>query len=133
MEGSKTKKLIIVIACLAVAAVVTFVFNKPFAGGGGNVLGKGALQMLCVNEKCGKAFEMSRDRFKKEVEESGAAAMMPTIQPALKCPYCNEQSAFMAKKCKKCEEVFIADHTLVGGDKCPKCGYSESEEMRNSK
>ena len=129
MEGIQSKKLIIVVICLAAAVAVTLMFNNPFSGRGDEGRARESLQMLCVNENCGKAFELSVKDFQDEMDEMGPAIMMPLAQPSIKCPECGEKSAFVAFKCKKCGEVFIPDRmSQEDPEKCPECGYSEYEE-----
>ena len=118
MDGSQTKKIVIVVVCMVVAVVVTLIMNKPFAGGGGEG-SKGSKQLLCVNESCGKAFEMSRKDYQKEL---GPTALMPGGDSSIKCPGCDEKSAFTAAKCEKCGDVFIPDYSQEVPNACPKCG-----------
>jgi len=131
-----TKKRIsigIAVTCIALAIVITVVTNWDGSGGGAK---PGPIQMLCTNEECGYAFELSPEEFRSQIESlgpMGMPGMMSPQMPALTCPKCGQQSAYVAQKCEKCGTVFIPDYTVVEDypDRCPNCGYSKSEEIYN--
>ena len=138
MDDSRKKQVMVavVVICIAVAAVVTLVFNNPF--GGGSAGSKGPVQMLCVNPDCGYAFEISRDEFRKQMmKKDPMGPMMGPMgaPPAFTCPKCGKESAYMATKCPKCGNVFIIDYSISDDypDRCPECGYSALEESRNKR
>lgn len=130
MEKGKSKKVIIAVVCIVAAAGITLIFNNPFAGTEGPTVGR-TFQMLCVNEKCGHAFEMKGVDYRERLMNRDPDEIGPL---AMTCPKCGEESAFSALKCEKCGEVFIPDRmTKDYPDRCPKCGYSASEEKRGSR
>jgi hypothetical protein len=47
------------------------------------------------------------------------------------CPSCGQDAFYFASKCPRCEEIFFEfDEQGNYSDKCPKCGYSASEEIK---
>jgi ribosomal protein L37E len=51
--------------------------------------------------------------------------------PPIVCPKCSEESGYQAEKCEKCGFIFeIGSVPNDVKDRCPKCGYSASEEAR---
>jgi len=45
------------------------------------------------------------------------------------CPKCSRESVYLAYRCEKCGEIFFTSPTLgAQGDKCPKCGFSKTEQ-----
>jgi predicted Zn-ribbon and HTH transcriptional regulator len=78
----------------------------------------------CGNPDCNTEYEMDM----KDFIDSGG------ISKALTCQKCSEESIFKAVKCEKCGLVFFSgsvrgDYT----DRCPECGYSETEESRKAR
>jgi predicted Zn-ribbon and HTH transcriptional regulator len=54
------------------------------------------------------------------------------VFPALPCKKCGRKSLHKASKCDKCGDIFLegALGKNYYGDKCPKCGYSYTEELK---
>ncbi len=131
MDEEKKKKIMIglIVGCLVLAGIVTFLTNS-----GGGSKARADFQMLCVNPDCDQAYTMPREEFMSQMSETGISMNMGAPGdmgqvPALTCPECSENSGYMAIKCQECERVFIEDHREAG--KCPECGYSRFEAMRN--
>lgn len=131
MEDKQKKGLIVAVICLAVAVIVTFSFNNPFSGGGGGAP-SGPMLMKC--SECGHTFEISREKYRKELQkitkERGGPMMGPMAQQiAIPCPDCGKQAAYQAKECPECGYIFILDYSNPQDypDRCPECGYSEYE------
>lgn len=131
MEEQGKKWLAIGFAVVSIAIVIV-VFSKTFFGGSGTSgSGDGKVYLLC---KSCSGFEITLDEYRDmmNTQPGGMAALMggPML---LICPKCNQKSCMVATKCQKCENIFIP---YVGRnqapnsypDKCPKCGYSPSEE-----
>ena len=118
----------IAIGCLVLAIGITVKTN--FSGGGGGSGKAVSVQMLCVNPKCGQAYELSEKELSDVMSESRSGGMpMPMETPVFKCIKCNEKSAYIAMKCEKCNNVFVPDYQNPAVfDKCPKCGFSKSQQ-----
>ena len=135
MDESKKKQIMIsiVVICLVLATVIAIV---NFMGGrsGGGSRSTGPVPLLCVNEECGNEFEMDREELTQQMMKSGALMGPMGMGPqALTCPECNEQSAFQAVKCNKCQASFIKDYSSGDfPDRCPECDYSAIEEAREN-
>jgi rubredoxin len=132
-DKKKVVMIVIVVVCLGLAAVIA----KINLGGGSNAPGipTGPLAMLCVNPDCGHMYEMTKEEQREQMSAKGRDAMRRRRGPrSFICPQCSAESVYQAKKCTKCETVFIPD--LGSGDfsdRCPECGYSAIEERRESK
>jgi hypothetical protein len=127
---SKNVKIIVSIACLALAIGVLYFTTDIFSGSGGGG-GGGKTWMKCVNPDCNQAYSVTPQEF-RQMQGENALDMMPMSQgpPVFKCLKCGQESAYIAQQCEKCKNVFIngeaGDETYP--DRCPKCGYSYLEE-----
>jgi len=136
MEESKKKPIMIgvIVVCLAVAGIITY---SRYSGSGGGVddIPEGEMTWVkCNNPECKAEYQMSKKEYFKYIEEN-AQIMSPTAPP-LVCEKCGKQSCFRAEKCTNpdCGIVFFSgavpnDFT----DRCPECGRSETEEIRNAR
>ena len=133
MEDSKKKPVMIgiVVVCLGVAALVTFMGGDDSGIEG---LSDADLQWVkCNNPACKAEYEMGKKTYYKELQEN----MNPNPNapaPALMCTKCNKRSVYGAIKCANpdCGSVFIEGISgqEYSGDRCPDCGKSEIEESR---
>jgi len=85
----------------------------------------------CQNPDCKAAYQMGKRAYFKYIEEH-ADPMSPTAPPMV-CEKCGEQSVFRAEKCMNpdCGIVFLRGSVPNDfADRCPKCKYSETEEIR---
>jgi hypothetical protein len=86
--------------------------------------------VLCRNDECKAAYQMGLKEY-FEYMQANANPMGPV--PALTCKKCGKQSVFRAFKCTNpdCGIVFVAGSVPNDfHDRCPKCGHSETEEIR---
>jgi predicted RNA-binding Zn-ribbon protein involved in translation (DUF1610 family) len=135
MEEGKKKviMIVVVVACLVAAGIITYATRS---GGGGGVesikRGTEMYWIKCRNPDCEYAWQMDkRDYFEYLKEHGDPASLRP---PAVVCPKCGEESGYRAEKCENCGLVF--ERGSVRGDfadRCPKCGYSKTEEMRKAR
>ena len=126
----KQIQVLIVVVCIALAIGITIFTNLggSSSGGGGNK----TMQLLCVNEDCLATYEVTREEFRELITASGQMPMMPGMgQMSLICKECDEETAYIAEVCEKCETVFLPDYESAEDfDRCPECGYSRYEESR---
>jgi predicted RNA-binding Zn-ribbon protein involved in translation (DUF1610 family) len=125
-NAKKTLLIVVAVACLAAAGIVTY---KTM--GGGTTAGQpaaGKTWVKCNNPKCGDEYQISAKEYTDFVMKNGGPRqfMMSGAVP-MKCPKCNEDSVFKAMKCEKCGKVFFPG-TVENKpeDTCPGCGYSPS-------
>ena len=133
MDDEKKRKvmLIIVVVCLVLAGAIT---AFTWQGGGGGSAKRGPTTLLCVNPECGVNFELSADEIREEMMNMGPMGPMMMSMPVFTCPDCGEKSAYIANVCPECDIVFIPNPTGDDyPDRCPECGYSETEERVNSR
>lgn len=88
-------KIIIAIVCFIVAG--TFLYFTFFRGSDENFGEMDTVWFKCSNVNCNVVFSLSPEELAKQ---QGTMALMPG--QAFKCTKCNQQRAFMAEKCKKC-------------------------------
>lgn len=137
MEDSKKKPIMIgvIVVCFAVAG---FVFFMKGSGGGGGINDIPEDKMIwvkCSNPNCNAEYEMGERAYFKAMKERVNPMARTMSMPPLVCEKCGKDSLFRAVKCANpsCGIVFIQgiagqnDHP----DRCPKCGQSETEEIRN--
>jgi len=136
MDEAKKKPVMIAIAsvCLIVAVGITVLSNKG-SGGGSKVSDSDIVVMLCANPDCGIDYELTVEEYREQLQEVQRALgpmMMMGGNLLLTCPECEEQSAYKAMRCKECDFIFVP---IPGSDdyrdRCPECGYSELEEIKN--
>ncbi len=134
MEDSKKKPVMIgiIVVCLAVAGLVTFMRG----GGPAGIEGLSDADkewVKCNNPACKAEYEMGKKTYYRELQENiNPNPNAPA--PALTCNKCNKRSVYGAIKCANpdCGIVFIEGISgqEYSGDRCPDCGKSEIEESR---
>jgi len=136
MEESKRKPIMIgvIVLCLIAAGAILW---GTGGGGGGTVdtIPEGELIWVkCANDSCGATYQMSKKAYFKYIEEN-AQTMSPTAPP-LVCEKCGEQSGYRAEKCTNpaCGIVFFRGAVPNDfADRCPECGHSKTEEIRDAR
>jgi len=134
MEESKKKPIMIgvIIACLALTAII--IIGRRSGGGGGidDIPEGEMIWVKCNNPNCKAEYQMSKKAYFKYIKEH--ADPMASTTPPLICKECGELSAYRAEKCGNpdCGIVFIQGSSGPGepADRCPKCGFSATEESR---
>jgi len=136
MEESKKKPIMIgvIVACLALTAII--IIGRRSGGGGVDDIPEGEMIWVkCNNPNCKAEYQMGLKAYFKYMEEH-ANPMAPTAPPLI-CKECGEPSAYRAEKCGNpdCGIVFIQGSSGPGdfADRCPKCGRSETEEIRKAR
>ncbi len=132
MEEGKKKviMIIIIMACLATAGIITYTTRSRSARGIESIKrGTAMVWLKCRNPDCEHEWQMdSRDYYEYLREHQDHRSM--TV-PAIACPKCGEESGYRAEKCEKCGFVFergSIPHDFA--DRCPKCGHSKTERLR---
>jgi len=119
-DVKKRMSIVIIVGCILLAVLIT-VLNRS----GSSSRNTKPIQLLCTNAKCGYAFVKTVEELSKLVPQGVPVA----ASTAFKCPKCGQESAYMAVKCKKCNNDFVINRSNPEAfDKCPKCGYSEFQE-----
>ena len=133
MEESKKKPIMIgvIVGCLVLAGVITVMTRS--GGSGSTVQFEGQpMWVKCNNPDCGVEYEMDMKEYFDYIQEH----MRGPVTPLLPCKQCGEESVYRAVKCPKCEHVFLYGAASDAGDffdRCPECGYSETEETRKQR
>jgi hypothetical protein len=105
-------------------------------GGGGSgidsIPDSEMIWVKCNNSKCNAEYQMGKKAFYKAQQERFNP--MARTAPPLTCEKCGKDSLFQAVKCANpaCGAVFIQGISGQNDfpDRCPKCGQSETEEIR---
>ncbi|MCH8119146.1 MAG: hypothetical protein IIC00_05390, partial [Planctomycetes bacterium] len=89
----------------------------------------------CNNPNCKAEYQTGLKAYHKYMLEH--ADVMALTAPPLICKECSESSAYRAEKCENpdCRIVFIQGSSGPAdfSDRCPKCGRSETEEIRKQR
>jgi len=133
MEDSKKKPIMIavVIVCLGVAGAVTFMRGGGSGGSIDDIPDDKMVWVKCNNPQCMAEYQMGEKTYYKTVQERTDPRSLST--PALICEKCGKPSVYKAVKCAnpECGVVFLSGSVPNDfADRCPKCGKSETEEIR---
>ena len=127
MEESKKKPIMvgIVVACLILAGVITFMSRSESSG---IEAFEGRLVWVkCSNSDCETEYQMDMKDYFKQIEERTTG----TATPPLPCKECAKESIYRAIKCanEKCGIIFFYGSVPNDfADRCPECGRSKIEE-----
>lgn len=132
-EGKKRKIMVgVIVGCLVLAGVMTIVSmgsskpkksNDPFL-------------VVCCNSSCKASYELKPEEYRDLIksDQKGMDPRMIMGMVPVTCKECGEKSAYKAIRCEKCGFVFPRGLNPEDfSDRCPKCGYSKTEERRNNK
>jgi len=131
MEESKKKPIMIgvVVVCLALAGIITYVTNSGEGGGIESIKRGKPTWLKCRNPDCEHEYQMDLKDYFIYVRDHQEP--MSLAAPALVCPNCGEKGVYKAEKCEKCGLVFETGSVpLDFADRCPECGYSKTEAKR---
>jgi predicted Zn-ribbon and HTH transcriptional regulator len=134
MEESmkKTVMIVVIVACLVSAALITFLARKSRSATGLSEFA-GKMQLVkCANKNCVAVYEIDKEKYYELVEEELRKHVDDMGPLAITCEKCGENSIFRAVKCEKCGEVFFSSEVGANDfpDRCPKCGHSAMEEQK---
>ena len=129
MEEGKKKiiMILLIVACIVAAVVITLATRQESSGLDSIKPGAAMVWLKCRNPKCENEWQMDKRAFFDYLEKKRGAMVM--TMPPVPCPKCGEESGYRAEKCGKCGIVFEKGSVPdAPSDKCPKCGYSPTEE-----
>lgn len=131
MEEGKKKMIMIgiIVACIVAAIIITVATHSGGTEGGIDTLrhGEAMFWMKCRNPKCESTWQMDMKDYFDYIEKHRVGMTVPGVV----CTKCGEDKGYRAEKCEKCG--FIFERGAVANDlpdRCPKCNYSASEELR---
>jgi len=133
MEDSmkKTIMLGVIVVCLVVAGAITIKARRR-RGHDLSPFEKEMTWVKCRNEECGAEYQMNLKEYFEFIEENIDPRTLAA--PALTCKKCGEPSVYRAEKCANCGLVFERGSIPRDfADRCPKCGYSQTEVNRKKK
>jgi len=119
----------IIVGCLVIAVAVTF-FTRRTSHGIDSIKKGDMIWVKCYSTDCKAEYQIEkRDYFEFLQKNANPMAMR---MPPMECEKCSQKSIYRAVKCEECDTIFfygeIADQFK---DKCPKCGFSKTESLRN--
>ena len=132
MKDNKKPKIILIALCLVLAIGITYFMRR----GDESSDVKGRVYMLCVTGECGKTFEMTMQEYRKKVQAERPEMVTASGEMiTFGCQFCGHSTVSMAEKCAKCGKFFRpdSDNEEDWPDRCPDCGYSRSEDVRQNK
>jgi len=131
--------IIVIVVCFLLAAVIAYKYIINPGGGGGGLEDIPADEMTwvkCTNPDCKAEYQMGLREYYKQVKERASLNPLAMAATTLICEKCGEPSVLQAVKCGNpdCGIIFVrgsvpGDHD----DRCPKCKYSETEEIRKKR
>ena len=131
-DESKQNKIMIsiIVVCFALAGIITCVHFS-----GNNVSLEDSdyekIWVKCKNPDCRSQYQMDMDEYFMMTEEN-LGPEQETHTPALRiCEKCGKKSISKAVKCNECSLIFFYETSSDLPDKCPKCGYSSTEQFQN--
>ena len=130
MEESKKKVMmaVIVVVCFVAAGVMTWKYTLG-SDEGTIKIGDKTIWLKCRNPECEHAWQMDLRKFLDHKREQ-LQAKGPGQHPVT-CPTCGEESGYEAMKCPDCGFVFERGSVPNDlPDRCPECGYSETEASK---
>jgi ribosomal protein L37E len=121
----------VIVGCLVLAAVITFTMRSGNANLVADLKGK-TVWLKCNNPNCGAVYQIPAIDYAVAIEKKQTDDVSVIL--GLKCQKCGEDSAFRVEKCEKCGNVFPFSAGAFGdfADRCPSCGFSKTEQMRQS-
>ena len=121
----------VAVVCIIAAGAITY-FNTAGGGSGQGVDSIDPSEMTWMKcQKCNSTYEMPKKEYYKYLQEN----MTGSSPPPLPCQECGEKGAYRAVKCESCGNIFYygASGPQAFPDKCPKCGFSATEDRRKNK
>jgi ssDNA-binding Zn-finger/Zn-ribbon topoisomerase 1 len=146
MADNKKKlvMIVIIVACVALAAAITFKKNVDYKKGSGrtgveSIKPTEIIWVICANPDCQAKYQTGKRAYFEYLEahpptmEEFAAIMKDPDKPSTPaaCDQCGEKTLFRAEKCDDCGVVFrrgAVAHDFA--DRCTECGYSRTEAQR---
>lgn len=131
-DKKKILMIVVIIICIGLAGGITYWTNRDGAKSG-KYVDNTITTLICTNPQCGQMIEFTAEELRNEIVKIGASG---TNQPgrgplAFTCPHCGKKSCYIAEECPKCGEFFVPKYDGKDfPDRCPKCGYSSTEESR---
>jgi hypothetical protein len=129
-EGKKKILLaVIIVACIAVAGIVTIVTQRDTTGIDSIKPGAESVWLKCRDAKCENTWQMDKRAYFDYLEKH----RMGTQRTPIPCPKCNGETGYRAEKCEKCGVIFERGSVPDAvDDKCPKCGFSKLESIKEA-
>ncbi len=131
-DATNKKKITVLITCIILAAVAVYWFQCRSRPSGEVVVVAGATLLKCTNPECGEITSISQKEFQKMMQQLPYDTVMMGSVTAVpfECPHCGQKKAYIARKCPKCEYVYISKPNArpADADQCPKCGFVETKQ-----
>jgi len=127
MDKKTIIKTVIVVACLALAISITFITSRGRTTGIDSIDPEEKIWVICLDEGCQSQYETNRKEYFAYIQKNAS----PGYTPPLECDNCGQMTVYRAKKCEKCEAVFM--YGAYGNDypdRCTACGFSKEEDAR---
>ncbi|MHC4911475.1 MAG: hypothetical protein ACYTE5_00525 [Planctomycetota bacterium] len=129
MEARKKNRIMIsiIVVCFATVGVMAYSRFSKRKPDWKSIPAHQKVWLLC--SECESPWQMgTRAYFEYLAEHQNPLSMEP---PGVLCGGCGEEGGYRAEKCGKCGLIFrrgLVPHDFA--DRCPKCGFSGTEESR---
>jgi hypothetical protein len=130
MQENRKKMLIVAaaIGCLVVAGAITYL-TRTSSHGIDSIDSNEKMLVKCGNPSCNAQYETNKRGY-YEFLQKNMSPMSPVIPP-LKCEKCGKTSVYRAIVCENCKMTFFYGEVKNDfKDRCPKCKFSKTEDMR---
>jgi len=132
MDQAKRSLLLILLVIVLGGATTVLFLGRIRNGSQGieSIDSSEKIWMMCTNPKCQAQYQIGKREYFEYVENNRTGPLVPGME----CKECGEASVYRAVKCGKCGHLFLyGSKGLDFADRCPKCGYSQTEEHRKAK
>ncbi len=134
MERSRKNLIMVGVIVVCIVMIVAIIYGTRLRRSGTiDDIPEGEMTWVkCANKDCGAEYQIGKKAYLKYVKEKLDHMVMST--PPLICKKCGKPSVYRAEKCRKCGKVFFRGIVRNDfADRCPDCGYSETEAIRKQK
>jgi ribosomal protein L40E len=131
MEDKKPIMIGVIVACFAVAGLITYMTRSPSKGPLiPESFAKETIWLKCRNSSCEHEYQMNKKEYYEYMQQYVIEHPLERVTPPLTCPKCEKASAYRATKCQKCGLVFETGLKVDDFEDRCQCGYSQIEVDR---
>ena len=124
----------VIVVSVALAGFIFHLTHSTSPGGIESLRRGELIWVKCNNPDCDEAYQIDKKDYFLQIEERIRIHTMPLQTPPLVCEKCGKESVFRAEKCEKCGKIFFSGAVPNDfSDRCPDCGYSKTEAIREAR
>ena len=126
--------MIAIVVCLGLGGLAFHITHSKGEGGIESPESDKLIWVMCNNPDCGATYQMDEREYFLQIRERIGAYPTALQTPALACEKCGKESVYKAVKCEQCGKIVFSGavpNDFV--DRCPECGYSKTEAIREAR